>query len=156
MKQRYLNPYKKKLQLLDKIQKLRERIDYCLTTPGLIPHTVNIGHTAHNYQNTDHHTIVVTFNFTYTKKGVGIFRCPPNTHNDPNYQELIRNTIKTTIFNSIEENPNSKWHFLMLESNLKRNYTTLTQTQSPKLVNKQQANFHWKYNRQPTFSWDHK
>ena len=116
---RYWNPDKKTYTYRTKDTKLRGRIDYCLTTPSLIPHTINIGHTAHNYQNTDHHTTVVDFDFTHTKKGVGIFRCPPNAHKDPIYQTLIKNTIKNAIFNSIEENPKIKLQMALFDARIK-------------------------------------
>ena len=83
---RYWNPYKKTYTYRKKDNKIRGRIDFCLNSPCL----------------------VVDFDFTYTTKGVGISRCPPNTHNYPNYQKLIRNTIKLQYSTQLRKKTQTK------------------------------------------------
>ena len=95
---RHLNPDKKSYTFRTKDGKTRSRLDYCLTTPALTQHLKEIKHIAHHYDNTDHSTISLEIDITKSEIGNGIFRCPPNTHNNLDYQILIKNTIKKAIF----------------------------------------------------------
>ena len=70
--------------------KLKSRLDYCLSSPSLIPYINNISHLSHNYMNTDHASVVIDLDFTNTSRGKGIFRSPPNAHNDLTYTRLIK------------------------------------------------------------------
>ena len=81
--------------------KLRARLDYCFSSPSLISSIKHISHQAHNYINTDHSSTILDIDFTNTPKGKGIFRCPPNAHNDITYQKLIKNSIKKALFSCV-------------------------------------------------------
>ena len=91
-------PHDKSYNYRTKECKLKSRLDYCLTSPNVILFIKHIPHIAHNYANTDHSSILVEIDVTNTSRGKGIFRCPPNAHNDPSYQRLIKNSIKKKYF----------------------------------------------------------
>ena len=81
--------------------KSKARLDYCFSSPSLISSVKNISHHAHSYINTDHSSTILDIDFTNTPRGKGIFRCPPNAHNDIAYQKLIKNSIKKALFSCI-------------------------------------------------------
>ena len=91
---RHLNPEKKSYTFRTKDGKKRGRLDYGLISPTLTPHLKEVKHIAHHYDNTDHSTISLEIDITKSEIGQGIFRCPPNIHNDLDFQILIKNTIK--------------------------------------------------------------
>ena len=99
--------------------KKKSRLDYCLTSPSLIPHIKNISHKANNYINTDHATIVLDLDFTCSTRGKGTFRSPPNIHKDPIYCRLIKNTIKRTIYSCITQSKETDLEISLLESRIK-------------------------------------
>ena len=94
---RHLNPEKKSYTFRTKDGKKRSRLDYGLISPSLAPHLKDVNHLAHHYENTDHCTLSIEIDITQSVTGKGIFRCPPNIHNDRDYQILIKNTIKKAI-----------------------------------------------------------
>ena len=100
---RHLNPDTKSFTFRTKDCKKRSRLDNGLVSPSLLPHLKNSQRIAHHYDNTDHSTILLEIDITNTLKGKGIFRCPPNIHNNLDYQILIKNTIKKSIFSSLEK-----------------------------------------------------
>ena len=81
--------------------KLKARLDYCFSSPSLIPSIKQVSHHAHNYSNTDHSSTIIDIDLTSTPRGKGIFRCPPNAHNDILYQQLIKNSIKRALFSCV-------------------------------------------------------
>ena len=50
----------------NKTCKLKSRLDYCLSSPSLIPYINNISHLSHNYMNTDHASVVIDLDSTNT------------------------------------------------------------------------------------------
>ena len=72
-------------------------------SPSLISSLKNVSHIAHHFDNTDHSTIALEIDITNSKKGKGIFRCPPHLHKNPDYQILIKNSIKKAIFSCISK-----------------------------------------------------
>ena len=95
---RHLNPEKRSYTFRTKDGKKRSRLDYGLVSPSLATHLKNVTHLAHHYENIDHCTLAIEIDITESVIGKGIFRCPPNIHNDRDYQILIKNTIKKAIF----------------------------------------------------------
>ena len=83
---RHFNPGVKSFTFRTSDRKLKSRLDYCLTSPSLIPYVKHISHIAHNFANTDHSSILIEIDVTNTSRGNGTFRCPPNAHTDPSYQ----------------------------------------------------------------------
>ena len=100
---RHLNPDLRSYTFRTKDNKKRSRLDYGLISPSLSPFLVNAQHIAHHYENTDHSTIALEIDITNSDIGQGIFRCPPNIHNNTDYQILIRNSIKKSIFSCLEQ-----------------------------------------------------
>ena len=60
------------------------RLDYCLVTPNLMEHVVNLEHTATNYS--AHCTITLELETNTDRKGLGTFRAQPGVENDIEYQ----------------------------------------------------------------------
>ena len=102
---RHLNHNTKSYTFRTKDCKKRSRLDYGLISPSLAIHLKNVQHIAHHYENTDHSTISLDIDITNSEKGKGIFRCPPNIHNNIDYQILIKNTIKKNNFLLSRKNP---------------------------------------------------
>ena len=100
---RHLNHDTKSYTFRTKDCKKRSRLDYGLISPSLALHLKNVQHIAHHYENTDHSTISLEIDITNSEMGKGIFRCPPNIHNNIDYQILIKNTIKKAIFSCLEK-----------------------------------------------------
>ena len=115
---RHFNPDTKSYTFRNKKCKLKSRLDYCLSSPTLIPYIKNISHLSNNYLNTDHATLVVDLDFTSSTRGKGTFRSPPNAHNDPIYTRLIKNTIKTAIYSCIKPNIKTDLEIGLLESRI--------------------------------------
>ena len=99
--------------------KLKSRLDYCLSSPCLVSSIKQISHHAHNYSNTDHSSIVMDIDITNTPRGKGIFRCPPNAHNDILYQKLIKNSIKRAIFSSLSASKETELEIALFEARIK-------------------------------------
>ena len=116
---RHLNPDKKSYTFRTKDCKTRGRLDYCLISPTLIQHLEEIKHIAHHFDNTDHSTISLEIDITQSEKGNGIFRCPPNTHNNLDYQILIKNTIKKAIFSCMAKTPENDLHEALFDTRIK-------------------------------------
>ena len=116
---RHLNPEKKSYTFRTKDEKKRGRLDYGLISPTLIPHLKEAKHIAHHYDNTDHSTISLEIDITKSETGQGIFRCPPNIHNDLDYQILIRNTIKKAIFACKTRTQQNDLHEALFDTRIK-------------------------------------
>ena len=116
---RHFYPDTKSYTFRTKENKLKARLDYCLSSPSLIPSIKQITHHAHNYLNTDHSSIVLDIDLTNTPRGKGIFRCPPNAHNDILYQKLIKNSIKSAIFSCLIPTKKSELEIALFESRIK-------------------------------------
>ena len=116
---RHLNPDSKSFTFRTKDNKKRSRLDYGLISPSLAPYLTNVQHIAHHYDNTDHSTISLEIDITKSTQGKGIFRCPPNLHNDINYQILIRNTIKKAIFSALEKTQTIQVQEALLDTRIK-------------------------------------
>ena len=116
---RHFNPDIKSFTFRTKNCKLRSRLDYCLTSPSLIQYVKRISHIAHNYANTDHSSVLIEIDVTNTPRGKGIFRCPPNAHNDPSYQRLIKNSIKKSIFESLVKSQENKLQCGLFEARIR-------------------------------------
>ena len=99
--------------------KLKSRLDYCFSSPNLIPNIKQISHHAHNYLNTDHSSTIIDIDLTNTPRGKGIFRCPPNAHNDIAYQKLIKNSIKRAIFGCVIPSKQSDLELGLFEARIK-------------------------------------
>ena len=115
---RYYHPDTPSYTYRNKKCKLKSRLDYCLSSPTLIPYIKNITHLSNNYLNTDHATVVIDLDFTNTSCGKGTFRSPPNAHNDPTYTRLIKNTIKTAIYSCIKPDKNTDLEIGLLETRI--------------------------------------
>ena len=100
---RHLKPDTKSFTFRTRDGKKRSRLDYGLISPSLAPYLKNVQHIAHHYENTDHSTLSLEIDITSSEMGKGIFRCPPNIHNNLDYQILIKNTIKKAIFSCLEK-----------------------------------------------------
>jgi exonuclease III len=87
---------------------LRGRLDYGFISPSLLPYLKKVSHTAQNYDVTDHATYYISLDITESKRGKGIFRCSPTMHKDIEYQRLIRNTIRQSVYDSLKETPSIK------------------------------------------------
>ena len=99
--------------------KLKARLDYCFSSPNLISSVKNIFHHAHNYINTDHSSTILDIDFTNTLRGKGIFRCPPNAHNDITYQKLIKNSIKKALYSCIVPSTKTEVEIGLFEARIK-------------------------------------
>ena len=118
-RKKQLQPYRVKPTYRNKTCKLKSRLDYCLSSPSLIPYINNISHLSHNYMNTDHASVVIDLDFTNTSRGKGIFRSPPNAHNDLTYTRLIKNSIKKSIFSCIKQNNKTDLEIALFEARIK-------------------------------------
>ena len=105
---RHMKPDTKSFTFRTKDCKKRSRLDYALISPSLAHCLKNVQHIAHHYENTDHSTVSLEIDITNSEIGKGIFRCPPNIHNNTNYQTLIKNTITKSIFSCLEKLRKSK------------------------------------------------
>ena len=76
----------------------RGRLDYALSTPTLANHIIDISHIPHSWEVSDHSTVLVKVDFNRAEKGKGIFRAGVSIHRNMDYQRLIKNTIKMSIF----------------------------------------------------------
>ena len=63
--------------------------------------------------------ILLEIDVTNTGRGNGTFRCPPNAHNDPSYQRLIRNSIKKSIFASVTNSQENSFQCGLFEARIK-------------------------------------
>ena len=124
---RHIKPDTKSFTFRTRDGKKRSRLDYGLISPSLAPYLKNVQHIAHHYENTDHSTISLEIDITCSEKGKGIFRCPPNIHNNIDYQILIKNTIKKAIFSSLEKNEKIKVQEALFDTRIKlyEEYTSL-------------------------------
>ena len=116
---RHLNPEKKSYTFRTKDGKKRGRLDYGLISPTLTPHLKEVKHIAHHYDNTDHSTISLEIDITKSEIGQGIFRCPPNIHNDLDFQILIKNTIKKAIFSCKTKTQENDLHEALFDTRIK-------------------------------------
>ena len=116
---RHFHPDTKSYTFRTKDNKRKARLDYCLASPSLIPSIKQISHHAHNYSNTDHSSVILDIDLTNTPRGKGIFRCPPNAHNDVLYQKLIKNSIKRAIFSCLIPTKQSELELGLFESRIK-------------------------------------
>ena len=116
---RHLNPEKKSFTFRTKDNKKRSRLDYALVSPSIAQYLKNVQHIAHHYDNTDHSTISLEIDVTNSIRGKGIFRCPPNIHNNIDYQILIKNTIKKAIFSSIEKTQKTNVQEALFDTRIK-------------------------------------
>jgi exonuclease III len=116
---RHYNPETPSYTFRTKDCKKKSRLDYCLSSPNLIPFINNITHLAHNHLNADHSSIIIDLDFTNTTQGKGIFRCPPNAHKDKHYMKLIKNSIKRAIYTCIESAPGTELEIGLLEARIK-------------------------------------
>ena len=69
--------------------------------------------------NTDHASVVIDLDFTNTSRGKGIFRSPPNAHNDLTYTRLIKNSITKSIFSCIKQNNKTDLEIALFEARIK-------------------------------------
>ena len=69
--------------------------------------------------NTDHASAVIDLDFTNTSRGKGIFRSPPNAHNDLTYTRLIKNSIQKSIFSCIKQNNKADLEIALFEASIK-------------------------------------
>lgn len=116
---RHFYPETKSFTFRTKDCKRKSRLDYCLTSPSLIPSIKQISHHAHNTANTDHSSVILDIDLTQTPKGKGIFRCPPNAHNDIHYQKLIKNSIKRAIFSCVVPSKQTELEIGLFETRIK-------------------------------------
>ena len=116
---RHLNPESKSFTFRTKDNKKRSRLDYGLISPSLVPYLNNVQHIAHHYDNTDHSTILLELDITKSERGKGIFRCPANIHNNTDYQILIKNTIKKSIFSCLEKTQAIKVQEALFDTRMK-------------------------------------
>ena len=116
---RHFFPDTKSYTFRTKENKLRSRLDYCLASPSIIPNIKQISHHAHNFLNTDHSSVIIDIDITNTPRGKGIFRCPPNAHNDIHYQKLIKNSIKRAILSCLVPTKKSELEICLLETRIK-------------------------------------
>ena len=116
---RHLNPDSKSFTFRTKDNKKRSRLDYGLISPSLAPYLNNVQHIAHHYDNTDHSTILLEVDITNSERGKGIFRCPANIHNNTDYQILIKNTIKKSIFSCLQKTQTIQVQEALFETRIK-------------------------------------
>ena len=84
------------------------------------PMSKKVNHSPHNYDDvSDHASFSITLDITESKRGKGLFRCSPTVHKDPDYQKLIRNTIRKTIYDSIKSTPISEVSNALFEARMK-------------------------------------
>ena len=116
---RHLNPETKSYTFRTKNGRKRDRLDYGLISPSLIPYLKKSTHIAHHFDNTDHSTIALEIDITNSKKGKGIFRCPPLLHKNTDYQILIKNSIKKAIFSCIPKTQKIQLQEALFETRIK-------------------------------------
>ena len=116
---RHFNPDSSAYTYINKKGTLRGRLDYGLISPSLIPYVKKVTHTPHNYDVSDHASFSITLDITESQRGKGLFRCSPTIHKDPDYQKLIRNTIRKTIYDSIKKTPTSVVSNALFEARMK-------------------------------------
>lgn len=116
---RHFHPDTESFTFRTKDCKKKARLDYCLSSPSLVPSIKQISHWAHNYLDTDHSSTIIDIDITNTPKGKGIFRCPPNAHNDIHYQKLIKNSIKKAIFSCLVPTKESEIEIGLFEARIK-------------------------------------
>ena len=96
---RHLHPGAKLYTYINASVELRGRLDYGLISPSLIKYIKEVNHTHHHCSDVSNHASVsLTLDITESEQGKGIFKAPPNIHNNTNYSQLIKNTIKNTIY----------------------------------------------------------
>ena len=116
---RHLKPDTKSFTFRTKDCRKRSRLDYGLISPSLVPYLKNVQHIAHHYENTDHSTVALEIDITNSTIGPGIFRCPPNIHNNINYQILIKNSITKSIFSCLEKTKRIQIQEALFETRIK-------------------------------------
>ena len=116
---RHLNPEKRSYTFRTKDGKKRSRLDYGLVSPSLISYIQNVTHIAHHFENTDHSTLSIEIDITKSETGKGIFRCPPNIHNDVDYQILIKNTIKKAILSCRSKTQKNQMQEALFDTRIK-------------------------------------
>ena len=116
---RHIKPDTKSYTFRTKDGKKRSRLDYGLISPSLAPYLKNVEHIAHHYDNTDHSTISLEIDITNSQNGKGIFRCPANIQNDTDYQILIKNSIKKSIFSCLETTPKIQVQDALFDTRIK-------------------------------------
>ena len=100
-------------------KKKRVQLDIGMASPSMLEVITSFDHIAHPFSVTDHSSTFIKLDFTKSTKGDGIFRCPPDIHNDITYHRIACNTIKSTILNSITETPISNTFRALFEARLK-------------------------------------
>ena len=116
---RHLNPDTRSYTFRTKNCKTRGRLDYGLISPSLVPHLKTVKHIAHHYDNTDHSTVSIEIDITNSEIGKGIFRCPPNIHQNIDYQILIKNSIKKAIFSCINKTQKNNMEEALFDTRIK-------------------------------------
>ena len=116
---RHFKPETTSFTFRTKDSKKRSRLDYGFISPSLAPYLTNVEHIAHHYENTDHSTISLEIDITNSEIGKGVFRCPPNIHQNLNYQILMKNTIKKAIFSSLEKTDKTQLQEALFDTRIK-------------------------------------
>ena len=116
---RYMHPDKTEFTFRTKDGEKRGRLDYGLISPTLIPHLKLVKHTAHHFGVTDHSFLLIIINITKSTKGKGTFRCAPKLHNDPTYQQLIKNTIRKAVFTALTKNDQTLFQEAIFQTRMK-------------------------------------
>ena len=116
---RHFNPDKKEYSFRTKNCHKRARLDYGLVSPSLIQHITSTSFTAHNFGVTDHSSYTIKLDLTKSETGRGTFRCTPNLQHNTNYQALIKNCIKKSIFQSIKKTETSTVQEAMMDARIR-------------------------------------
>jgi hypothetical protein len=115
---RHFNPNKTEYTYRNNKGDLRDRLNYGLVSPSLIKYVKKVSQTAHNYDVSDHASFSITLDITESKRGKGIFRCSPTIHKNPEYEKLIRNTVRKSVYDSLKETPSLRLSQALFESRM--------------------------------------
>ena len=83
----------------------RTRIDHCIVSSPMMNYIENVEHINSNIcHDFDHKLLKITWCYSKFQPGKGNFRCPRKMHLDTDYNEIIRGTIRETIYSHINWN----------------------------------------------------
>ena len=116
---RHLHPESKAYTYRKVGADLRGRLDYGLISPSLIQYLKEVTHTHHHCSDvSDHASVSIKIDITNSEQGKGIFKAPPNIHKNTNYLQLIKNTIKNTIYEATNKTQKTELQYSLFNTRI--------------------------------------
>ena len=116
---RHLHPDSKAYTYRKVGAELRGRLNYGLMSPSLIQYLKEVTQTQHHCSDvSDHASVSIKIDITNSEQGKGIFKAPPNIHKNTNYIQLIKNTIKNTIYEATNKTQKTELQYSLFNTRI--------------------------------------